>query len=583
MSTYDTLIKQYNGTDWDGILPITVATNVLYDSDHNMKDIVDAEAVARINAINALNQSLTKEITDRDNADKGLQFNIDAEKVARENDTTTATQNLNKEILDRKNADNILQGNIDSEVTARGNTDTLLQQHIDNEATTRGNADTTLQQHIDSEATTRDNADKALQANIDKLNYNNVINVKAFGAKGDNTTDDTNALKLAVTEINKTGGIIYFPSGVYLITDTLVFTHHGTTIIGAGVNNTYIRMGNKDAVAIKLYKENVTVSGCFISRLSMFGGSLDASANNSTGIEVTNNVNFAMENVVISDFKTGVHCAGTGNSMFKSVGMSTSVPNAIGFFVGDRSVSNHYVDVYVGFVGGAVDSGIGFLLITGDIADQNISYLDVGNGAYGLRIDGSNSPTDYPPTDINVYDGVFDGQRQACVYISNINERGSVNLIGGWCNPLAIGTAKCITMSMAYNVTIDDYVMQQLASTTPAIYAITGSSIFNLKVVHCNFINCVGAISADGVNKGLISGNIITLYAGKSSTSAGINLSNSIHVNITNNIVDGVYGYGILLSANDSYVIVSLNQVTGAGVAYSNLSTNGISVNNIPS
>ncbi len=47
--------------------------------------------------------------------------------------------------------------------------------------------------------------------------YSNLINVKDFGAVGDGTTDDTEAIKSAVTSLNENGGILYFPTGTYSV------------------------------------------------------------------------------------------------------------------------------------------------------------------------------------------------------------------------------------------------------------------------------------------------------------------------------------------------------------------------------
>ena len=47
--------------------------------------------------------------------------------------------------------------------------------------------------------------------------YSNLINVKDFGAVGDGTTDDTEAIKSAVTSLNENGGILYFPTGTYVV------------------------------------------------------------------------------------------------------------------------------------------------------------------------------------------------------------------------------------------------------------------------------------------------------------------------------------------------------------------------------
>jgi hypothetical protein len=57
---------------------------------------------------------------------------------------------------------------------------------------------------------------------------NEVVSVKDFGAVGDAVTDDTAAIKAAIASIrartnisNRFGGAIYFPTGIYKITDTL--------------------------------------------------------------------------------------------------------------------------------------------------------------------------------------------------------------------------------------------------------------------------------------------------------------------------------------------------------------------------
>uniref|UniRef100_UPI003A8988CE glycosyl hydrolase family 28-related protein n=1 Tax=Kitasatospora sp. SC0581 TaxID=3394360 RepID=UPI003A8988CE len=48
-------------------------------------------------------------------------------------------------------------------------------------------------------------------------------NVKRFGAKGDGKTNDTKAIQKAINAIDKDkGGVIYFPTGNYLIKSSLV-------------------------------------------------------------------------------------------------------------------------------------------------------------------------------------------------------------------------------------------------------------------------------------------------------------------------------------------------------------------------
>lgn len=89
----------------------------------------------------------------------------------------------------------------------------------------------------------------------------NLYNVKAFGAKGDNSTDDTAAIQAAITAVksnyvevfdgNETvagGGTIFFPPGVYVVSssinillDSIEALYSNINLIGSGQDATYIR------------------------------------------------------------------------------------------------------------------------------------------------------------------------------------------------------------------------------------------------------------------------------------------------------------------------------------------------------
>jgi hypothetical protein len=62
-----------------------------------------------------------------------------------------------------------------------------------------------------------------------------VFNVKAYGAKGNGSTDDTQAIQKTISAVqNNGGGIVYFPEGTYLISASLSITQGGITLAGAG-------------------------------------------------------------------------------------------------------------------------------------------------------------------------------------------------------------------------------------------------------------------------------------------------------------------------------------------------------------
>jgi hypothetical protein len=85
------------------------------------------------------------------------------------------------------------------------------------------------------------------------------MNVKAFGAKGDGTTNDTAAIQLAATRISTTGGTILFPSGDYVISTRIDFTGNNVNCVldqDAG-----IVYNTPDYVAFKFTGTNSSVVG----------------------------------------------------------------------------------------------------------------------------------------------------------------------------------------------------------------------------------------------------------------------------------------------------------------------------------
>lgn len=61
-----------------------------------------------------------------------------------------------------------------------------------------------------------------------------IINVKSYGAKGDGETDDTTAIQKILNRF--TGKPIFFPAGVYLITDTIIIPSN-SFLVGAGIDS----------------------------------------------------------------------------------------------------------------------------------------------------------------------------------------------------------------------------------------------------------------------------------------------------------------------------------------------------------
>lgn len=65
--------------------------------------------------------------------------------------------------------------------------------------------------------------------------------VRAFGAKGDNVTDDTLAIQAAIDHVNQkfAGGVVFFPPGVYVVSAPLQL-HGAVYLKGSGFNVTIV-------------------------------------------------------------------------------------------------------------------------------------------------------------------------------------------------------------------------------------------------------------------------------------------------------------------------------------------------------
>lgn len=80
------------------------------------------------------------------------------------------------------------------------------------------------------------------------LTSNAIVSVKAYGAKGNGTTDDTAAINAAVAAA-PAGAQITFPIGNYLLTDTVTISRDRIHLLGAGVGATTITFNPSSAKA----------------------------------------------------------------------------------------------------------------------------------------------------------------------------------------------------------------------------------------------------------------------------------------------------------------------------------------------
>lgn len=415
-----------------------------------------------------------------------------------------------------------------------------------------------------------------------KLNNLDIINVKDYGAAGDGVEDDTVAIRAAIAaaQASDVCKLVYFPSGVYRITDTISIGYVGDkklssiSISGAGQHNSQILCdGDFDAIKIEgdetVANSDGYLLGFYIRDLYIHYAGNDSTK---TGLTIRYAGIVTVENVRIRYFKTGVYLSEVGNSVFSHIGISANVAGAIGFDVGDRSVSNYYVACFFaasGNASGVSADSIGFKLARGTIADQNINYFDVGGSATtAIFINGADQVSGQQHGDINITDLVCESWYGIQAY--NIDVHPNINIIGGWFN--CTGERQCIALTNASGIMIRDAVF---VFNSPTLYDNKGAVVF--RDANCNNITIMGCLCRNqyllnggtGGKNILVSNNQVIIDSALQHSSIAVNGERCI---ITGNIFKGAPIRYVRLFANATNSLVTNNVGSGeaTGTAYEN-------------
>lgn len=223
-----------------------------------------------------------------------------------------------------------------------------------------------------------------------------LYNVKAYGAKGDASTNDTAAIQLTLTTANNAGGgIVYLPPGVYLISPGVGLNVGSNTIIrGSGVGSV-LKIPNGANTTGNLVKAQ-TVSNVTYDNFMIDGNSSGQASGTNYGAYFGDVTNGTISNLYVKNM------TGVGIHVYNSTGIKTlnnwSTGNTFhGFeaeqctactWQGNRSFSNtlHGIIINPGEVAGTGSQG---LSIIGNICDNNSQYgiaVGVANGNTGTYL-----------------------------------------------------------------------------------------------------------------------------------------------------------------------------------------------------
>lgn len=186
------------------------------------------------------------------------------------------------------------------------------------------------------------------------------FNVKAYGAVGDDTTDDTTAIQAAITAAEPTGGTIYLPPGSYKITAELV-VNNGTTPSGMV---RFLGAGGGDSPASVIRQATANTNGIRSG---------------------ANEYDTWFEHLLIK----GPGGGSSGSGLYgNNRNIHTLDVRVEGFYYGLRIGPQSYYSRHFGTMA-YNNAGAGFWVEAGANNASFIVCRSTTNGAQGLRIDGA--------------------------------------------------------------------------------------------------------------------------------------------------------------------------------------------------
>lgn len=229
------------------------------------------------------------------------------------------------------------------------------------------------------------------------------INVKGFGATGDGVTDDTTAIQAAINEAEFGNGTIYFPTGVYITTSTILVGRY-IDLRGEGQRATFIT-GDGD---FDIFEFVHPADGIFRETVvSNMGITSTASTGTGRGVYLNNPARVVFRNVRIANHKgKGVFAERNTNFDFLlsfydcffsnngDWGTDIDNCNSAQFFncswqsnVGELRFDGQNINVWGGFIGGTNATSGGALEIAGATGSGGQS----GGGLFGVDFENNGS------------------------------------------------------------------------------------------------------------------------------------------------------------------------------------------------
>jgi len=199
--------------------------------------------------------------------------------------------------------------------------------------------------------------------------YSEVINVKWFGAKGDDSTDDVLAIQSAIDSISG-GGIVFAPSGIYRTSLPLVLAESYTSLIGEGEYATEIKSTSVSGNIIEI-GDGSNITNTWIEKLAI-----------SSNIAKTSGAGILLQN----HHFCGVDRVRQDNNLYDGIRIEGGATH-FGTYIRNCELNGgSNTAIRIGATATAVDTYLSNLIIGGESTARGIE-IQRASGIYAVNID----------------------------------------------------------------------------------------------------------------------------------------------------------------------------------------------------
>lgn len=318
-----------------------------------------------------------------------------------------------------------------------------------------------------------------------------------FGAKGDNSNDDTNAISAVIDSLNTSGGILYFPIGIYKITGVLSTITQGLNVVGENRRETKVitNSGTADVFVITCDEacsfERLTIDSSVTrtagSYIKVSGGGTNANAysyfghcrlaNHYWGIRFSEAYGWKVDDCYFVD----------------TVYQDLSILNAVNADQGDSNITNSVFDTSDNTGTWAILQGeSGGLKMTGNkILNHELGYVGDFTGVTSNLLMSNNS---------------FEGQATVSIYLNETGGTFRNIIIDG--NQFNVTGDRGIDILDVKQIVITNNTLNLASGTQQAIRFQSGEKFFiGGNIIQGNGGTPTGIYITDGVTEGRIAIN----------------------------------------------------------------------------